>query len=74
MSAFLDAISNLRGRLVEVGTQGEWSDKGELQTVAQDHIVLSQLGSDRVIIVKIDTIEYIKELPPNQRNVTRIAK
>ena len=63
MSTFLDAIAKLEGKFVEVGTQGEWSDKGQIHSVGQDHLVLLQPNSDRLIVVKIAALEYIKELP-----------
>ena len=63
MSTFQDAISNLLGKYVEVGTAGEWADKGELKSIGNDHLILQQPNSERAIIVKLDAIEYIKELP-----------
>ena len=63
MSSFLDVVAKLEGKFVEVGTQGEWSDKGKLQSVGQDHLVLLQPNSDRIIIIKLGSLEYIKEIP-----------
>jgi hypothetical protein len=71
MSTFIDAIGKLRGKLVEVGTQGEWADRGELQSVSADHLVLQQAGSERIIIVKVDALEYVKEVPPSTARSTR---
>lgn len=64
MPTFQDAIAKLKGRFVEVGTQGEWSDRGELQTVAEDHLILAQQNSERITVVRLAALEYIKELPP----------
>ena len=76
MSTFLDLISKLEGKFVEVGTAGEWSDKGQLQTVGQDHLVLLQPNSDRIVVVKIAAIEYIKEIamPGPPRTGGRVTK
>ena len=76
MSTFLDLISKLEGKFVEVGTTGEWSDKGQLQTVGQDHLVLLQPNSDRIVVVKIAAIEYIKEIamPGPARTSGRMTK
>ena len=71
MSTFNDAIAKLEGKFVQVGTQGEWTDKGQLQSIGQDHLVLAQPNSERVIVVKISALEYIKEIP--SPTVTRSA-
>jgi hypothetical protein len=64
MSTFQDAVSNLKGKLVEVGTSGEWADRVELLSVASDHLVLLQSNSERKTIIRFEALEYIKELPP----------
>lgn len=65
MSTFQEAISNLKGKLVEVGTRGEWADRGELLSVASDHLVLLQSNSERKTIIRFEALEYIKELSPH---------
>jgi hypothetical protein len=76
MSKFFEAIAKMEGKFVEVGTQGEWTDKGQVHSVSPDHVVLLQPNSDRLIIVKMDALEYVKEIPaPGSARVTgRIAK
>jgi hypothetical protein len=63
MSTFIEAISKLEGKFVEVGTQGEWADKGQLRSIGQDHIVLVQPNSERMIVVRMGSLEYVKEIP-----------